>query len=264
MPRANLNGVKLYYEEHGSGGETIVFSHGLLWSGAMFAAQVDHLKDRYRCVTFDFRGHGQTEITQDGYDMDTLTADARALIGHLDCAPCHFAGLSMGGFIGLRLAIRHPELLKSLVLMESTADPEPNIEPYKKLNIIARWFGLGIVANKVMPIMFGRKFLDDPDRSEERKHWKRVMIANDRKGITRAVDGVIHRDGVYDQIDRIIAPTLIIVGDQDVATVPKKSERMHAKIPNSQLVIIKGAGHSSSIEEPKQVNLALENFLSSL
>ena len=264
MPKANINGVKLYYEEHGSGDETILFAHGLLWSGAMFAAQVEQLKDRYRCVTFDFRGQGQSEITDDGYDMDTLTQDALALIKHLDCGACHFAGLSMGGFIGMRIAVRNPELIKSLILMETTADPEPNVKPYKKLNMIARWFGLGMVANKVMPIMFGQKFLNDPGRAKEREHWKRVMIANHKIGITRAVDGVIYRDGIYDQIDKISAPTLIIVGDQDVATEPEKSERMHAKIPNSQLVMIEGAGHSSTIEEPDQVNAALEVFLNSL
>ena len=58
MPRIMLNGAAIYYEEHGSGDETIVFAHGLLWSGQMYEAQVAALKDRYRCITFDFRGQG--------------------------------------------------------------------------------------------------------------------------------------------------------------------------------------------------------------
>ena len=90
------------------------------------------------------------------------------------------------------------------------------------------------------------------------------MVSNDRIGITRAVKGVIEREGVYDRLEAITLPTLIAVGDQDVATVPAKSERIHAKITNSQMVIIPGAGHTSSLEEPDAVNAALDGFLGEL
>ena len=83
------------------------------------------LKERSHCVAFDFRGQGQSEVTRSGYDMETLYEDAVALIEQLGCAPCHFLGLSMGGFLGLRLAAWHPELLRSLILLETSADPEP-------------------------------------------------------------------------------------------------------------------------------------------
>src|SRR5260370_14114934 len=123
MPIISVNGAALYYEEHGTGPEIIVFAHGLLWSCRMYDAQVALLKERYRCVAFDFRGQGQSEVTRSGYDMETLYEDAVALINQLGCAPCHFLGLSMGGFIGLRLAARHPELMPSLILLETSADP---------------------------------------------------------------------------------------------------------------------------------------------
>jgi len=266
MPNIVVNGVSLHYTDEGHGPETIVFSHGLLFSGAMFAGQVAHLKDRYRCITFDHRGQGGTEVTETGYDMDTLTDDAAALLAELGVGPCHFAGLSMGGFVGMRLAIRRPELLKSLILIETTADPEPadNAPKYRKLNFVARWFGLGLVINKVMPIMFSQSFLNDPARAGDRKTWRDFIVANDRIGITRAVTGVIERDGVYDQLGRIATPTLIIVGDEDVATVPEKSERMHAAIQGSKLVRIPRAGHSSTIEEPAAVNAAIDDFLAEL
>ncbi len=275
MPRLEVNGADIHYQDSagsarlrrdGDGPETIVFAHGLLWSGRMFDAQVAALEDRYRCVTFDFRGQGQSEITATGYGMDTLTEDAAALIEALDCAPCHFAGLSMGGFVGQRLAIRRPELLKSLILLETAADPEPqaNVGRYRLLNFIARWFGFRPVVGQVIPIMFGRKFLEDPARAEQRDALRRRLIANRRIGTTRAVQGVIERDGTDDQLDRISVPTLILVGDQDVATVPAKSERMHQRIAGSKLVIIPGAGHSSTIEEPAAVNAALEAFLDGL
>ena len=170
VPQVVTNGARLFYDEHGTGPETIVFAHGLLWSGRMFDAQVAALRDRYRCVTFDFRGQGQSAVTRTGYDMETLTEDAAALIRALDCAPCHFAGLSMGGFVAMRLGARHPELLRSLVLLETSADPEPaaNVPNYRRMARVARVLGTGIVASRVMPIMFGRTFLGDPARATER------------------------------------------------------------------------------------------------
>ncbi len=266
MPKLNVNGAAIYYEEHGAGSETIVFAHGLLWSGRMFDNQVHALQDRYRCITFDFRGQGRSEITSSGYDIDTLTEDTAALIEALGCAPCHFLGLSMGGFVGQRLAIRHSSLLKSLMLLGTSADPEPeaNRGRYRLLNFVARWLGLRIVAKRVMQIMFGEKFLNDQARTQEKEVWRQRLIANHRIGITRAVEGVINRAGVYDQLDRIAIPTLIIVGDQDVATVPAKAERIHERIRGSKLVVISGAGHTSTVEEPEAVNDALKEFLGGL
>lgn len=265
MPHLQINGADLYYEEHGAGHETIVFSHGLLWSGRMFYDQIAVLKDQYRCITFDFRGQGQSQVTPSGYDVESLYADAVELIEVLGCSPCHFVGLSMGGFVGLRVAIRRPDLLKSLILIETSSDPEPkeNINRYRMLNFVARWIGLRVVADRVMEIMFGQKFLNDPGRASLKHEWKERMVANNRIGITRAVSGVITRDGVTDQLGRIETPTLIIVGDQDVATVPAKAERMHAGIPKSKRVVIPGAGHTSTVEEPAAVTAAMEEFLTS-
>lgn len=266
MPKTTVNGVNYHYEDSGSGPATLVFAHGLLWSGRMFDAQVAAFKDHYRCITYDFRGQGQTEVTADGYDMDTLYEDTVALLESLQATPCHFVGLSMGGFIGMRIALRRPELLKSLILIETTADPEPteNIPKYKRLNLVARWVGFKPVTKPVMKIMFGQKFLNDSTRVKHYAEMVRQLHANHRVGITRAVMGVINRQGVYEQIDKITTPTLICVGDQDVATVPAKSERMHARIPNSQMVIIPGAGHTSSVEEPEAINQAIRSFLSGL
>lgn len=263
MPKLRVNGVGIHYEEHGVGPETIVFAHGLLLSGRMFDDQVTAFKNRFRCITFDFRGQGQSEVTRSGYDMETISEDVATLIEALGCAPCHFVGLSMGGFVGMRLAIRRPDLIESLMLLETSADPEPeeNVGRYRLLNFVARWFGLRWVTGRIMPIMFGQKFLSDPSRVELKRKWRERIIANHRLGITRAVKGVIERQGVYDRLPKIGVSTLILVGDQDVATVPARAERIQAQIPGSKLKVIPGAGHSSTIEEPAVVNALLDEFL---
>jgi len=263
MPTRVINGAKIYYEEVGSGPETIVFSHGLLMSGEMFSEQARVLGQHYRCICYDHRGQARSEVTKAGYDMDSLTTDAAALIRELDAAPCHFAGLSMGGFVGMRLAIHRPELLKSLILMDTSADPEPeqNKGPYRRLAFLGRWFGFRPVINPLMKIMFGRTFLTDPAMDAVRSRWKNHLMTLNRVGTSRAAHGVIDRDGVYDQLGRIDIPTLILVGDEDVATVPAKAERMHQAIRGSKLVLIPGAGHSASIEQPALVTRAVEQFL---
>ncbi|MFD3191619.1 alpha/beta fold hydrolase [Sedimentitalea sp. HM32M-2] len=263
MPHITINATRLHFTDLGEGPETIVFSHGLLFSGRMFDAQVAQLQQKYRCITYDHRGQGGSAVTPDGYDMDTLTEDAAALIRALDAGPCHFVGLSMGGFVGLRLALRHPELLKSLTLLDTSADPEPteNRGRYRLLNFVARWFGLRIVVSRVMPILFGATFLSDPARAPERRKWRDRIVANDRLGITRAVRGVIERSGVTDRLGRIDLPVLILVGDEDVATVPEKSERMQARIPGARLVRLTAAGHSAPIEQPAAVTAEIRAFL---
>lgn len=263
MPQIQINGASIFYEEAGTGPETIVFSHGLLMNGDMFSEQVKALSGRYRCISYDHRGQSRSEVTATGYDMDSLTEDAAELIRKLDCAPCHFAGLSMGGFVGMRLAIRQPELLRSLILMETTADPEPeqNRGPYRRLAFIGRWLSFRLVIKPLMNIMFGRSFLEDPSKEPIRTKWRNHLLGLNRIGTSKAAHGVIDREGVYDQLSAIATPTLIIVGEEDVATPPPKSERMHEGISGSVLKKLPRGGHSASIEEPEAVTGAMEEFL---
>lgn len=263
MPYFETDGARIHYTDSGGEGDPIVFSHGLLFSGDMFEAQIARLRDRYRCIAWDHRGQGRSGVAQTGYDIETLTADGEALIRHLGSHPCHFVGLSMGGFVGMRLAARKPELIRTLTLLETTAEPEDpkNAPRYRMLNVVARWIGLWAAIDRVMPIMFGKTFLNDPARAGERKRWRQAIVASDRIGITRAVKGVIERDGCADLLARIDLPVGIGVGDEDVATPPRRSERMHQAISGSHLTIFRGAGHSSSIETPDQVNDLIEHTI---
>ncbi|HMO37889.1 MAG TPA: alpha/beta fold hydrolase [Saprospiraceae bacterium] len=267
MPHIHINGARLYYEDTEQGAETIVFAHSLLLSHKHFADQIAALRTKYRCIAFDFRGQGQSDVTADGYDMDTLTEDAAQLIQTLGVAPCHFVGLSMGGFVGQRLAIRYPQLLKSLTLLDTSADPEPpeNLPKYKLLLFIARYFGLGLVANQVMPILFGQDFLQDPARKNLRHYWRKEIITNHRIGVTRAVRGVLTRAAVdAEALRKVTMPTLIIVGEQDVATVPAKSKKIQTLLPHARLEIIPKAGHIATVEAPLVVNQLLQKFFANL
>lgn len=260
MPYIKLNNCNYYYEIHGSGKETIVLSHGLLWSGRLFYKQINHFKDNFTVITYDHRGQGQSEVTEGGYDMDQLYDDVVALLDFLNIKNVHFGGLSMGGFVAMRLAARRPDLVKSLILMETSAELEPNKFKYTMLNNIVRLFGVKAVVQPVMKIMFGHKFLSDPSRREERKEWENELLKNN-KSITNAVSAVVDREAISNELKNITCPTLILVGTQDLATPPEKAELIHSKIKDSTLTYIDGGGHTSSIEEPEKYNMEIEHFL---
>ncbi|MBI3790106.1 MAG: alpha/beta fold hydrolase [Gemmatimonadetes bacterium] len=257
MPLLSVNGTRLHVEDAGGTGIPVVFSHGLLWSGRMFRAQVAALTAAgYRAITYDHRGQGSSaDDAARSISIETVYEDAVALITQLGVAPCHFVGLSMGGFVGMRLAARRQELLRSLVLLETSADAEPaeNVPKYRRLNWTWRWLGPGLVAKPVMQVMFGGPFLTDPARAAQRAEWEGQLRAN-RRTIWRAVNGVIERAPIAAELGRIRCPTTVMVGEEDRATVPAKAERIHAAIAGSRLVRIPRAGHSSSIEEPALVN----------
>lgn len=262
VPKVQVNGAELHYEDTGGEGPTVVFAHGLLWSGKMYRFQVEALRGTYRCITFDFRGQGQSPVADSGYDMDTLARDAAALIEKLGAAPCHFVGLSMGGFIGMRLALRRPELLRSLVLLETAADPEParNKPKYALMGLVTRAFGTRPLVSAIMKIMFGRTFLGDPGKAALRESLRQELLENDVRGSMHALRGVLDRHGIADQLGSIRTPTLVVSGEEDVAVVPDRSRRTAERIPGARFVLMPGAGHSSSLEQPEAVTAALREF----
>lgn len=263
MPYIQINNTKIFYIKEGNGPETIVFSHGLLWSHKMFLDQVDFLKNKYTIIAYDHRGQGQSEVTGGPYDMDLLAQDALDLIDKLASKPVHFVGLSMGGFVGMRLAARHPDKVKSLILLETSANSEPmeNLPKYKFLNGIVKWFGvIPKVAKEVMKIMFAQSWLENPKNKEAYNKWIKELQSN-KRSITKSVVAVIYRKGVEEEICNIQCPTMVVVGDEDVATKPEKAKFIQMSIPNAVLHIIPGAGHSSCLEKPDEVNKLIREWM---
>ena len=266
MPTIKINDVEIYYEDSAPDDvqkPVMVFAHGLLWSTQMYDKQVAYFQDKYRCIAFDFRGQGLSQVTKSGYDMDNLTEDTLGLLAALEIKKCHFVGLSMGGFVAQRIAIKRPDILLSLTLIETSADPEdPALEPqYRKLMKAIRWLGMKRTSNKIMPIMFGSTFLGDKQRKAEHKERLLMLQSNRKDGVTKATKGVIERQGTYEQLGSITTPTLIMVGDEDVATPYAKASRMHFAIAGSKLAIIEGAGHTATVEQPEQINQVMSQFL---
>lgn len=266
MPTVTVNGVDLHYEETGYGERTLLFAHGLLCSSAMFRRQMDLLGRRYRCIAFDFRCHGGSAAPPGECGIGTLCDDVAELIRLLVGAPCDYLGHSMGGFVGLNLALRRPDLVRSLTLINTTAEAETrfNVVKYRTLAFLARRLGLGVATGPVMGSLFGSRFRADPSNAAVCEEWRGRLRANDLAGILRAVEGVVRRTGILDRLDWLEVPTLIVAGADDVVTRPVHSRRMHEHIRGAGLHVLPGIGHFSPVEAPELVGSLIERFLATL
>lgn len=268
MPLVEVNGAQVNIEDTGApvgrpDAATVVFGHGLLFSGRMFDDQVDRLASRYRCVTIDWRGQGRSPAASGGYDMDTLADDAAAIITELALGKVHYVGLSMGGFVGMRLAARRPELIRSLSLLDTSAGPEDpeKVSKYRLLAKVYGLFGLGPVQSQVKPIMFGSTYLATEESTLQVEAWMNEVKAVKRSGMKQAIYGVTDRQPILAELGAITAPTLVVVGADDVATPVAKSEVIAGAITGARLEIVPQAGHSSTIEQPAALSDLLEAFI---
>ncbi|MFQ5528585.1 MAG: alpha/beta fold hydrolase [Thermoanaerobaculia bacterium] len=266
MQSVRANGIEIAYVERGTGEETIVFSHSYLVDHRHFDAQIESLSANYRVIAFDHRDHGRSQKTPAAYSLDDLVTDAVGLIRGTESAPCHFVGLSTGGFIGLRLALRHPDLLRSLVLMDTSAAAEPALKrlKYRAMFLVLRFLGFGPLMPSVTGLMFGPALLEDSERAGELALWSDRMRANDRLALIRFGNAIFARDSVLADLERIAVPSLIVVGENDRPQPPARARQMADGIPDARLEIVPRAGHLSSVDAPEFVTETLTRFLDGL
>ena len=267
MPLITLNGTRYAYVTEGSG-PLVVFGHGLLASKEIFRAQIDALKDRYRVVSIDWPGHGESDWRRSGgWTMWELGSDAAALVRQLSEEDAIFVGLGQGGFAFLRLALKRPEMVRALVLIDSSAGPEDpdRLAGYRQLADVLRHGSdeeRRQIAATAGTIMYGEPWREaEPEALQSEIE---IMLAHPREGLYAAAHSVFDRDDVTDRLGEISVPTLVICGELDDATVPQRSEALVEHIPGAELVMVPDAGHHSPIENPGPVTDAIERFLARL
>lgn len=259
MPSVEVKGVALHYQERGSGPEALVFSHSYLLDSSHFGPQMSALSPHYRCIAFDHRGHGGSERPQSGYDMETLYTDAVAFIRAMNCAPVHFVGLSTGGFIGLRLGFRRPDLLRTLTLMDSSAQAEPAHKrlQYGLMTKVVAVTGMRPFAGYVMSQFFSKRSRREPAKRAELSRFRRMIVDNDAETMVKFGRGILARQSVLEHLPEISVPTLVIVGEQDKPQPPARARRMAEAIPGAELLLVPDAAHISTVDSPDLVNAAL-------
>ena len=268
MPLLDVNGTRVHFTDTGCppgrpDAPVVVLGHSLLFSTTMWRDQVEALRSSYRCIAVDWRGQGRSPAAVSGYDMDALYADLVGVIEHLDVGPVHYAGLSMGGFVGLRLASRRPDLVRSLTLLDTSAGPEDpeKVSRYRLLATIYGLVGIRPLLGQVAPIMFSRLFLATPEGAQVVATWTGELRQQGRRGTKGAIRGVTDRLPVSDEIRSVTAPTLVMVGAEDVATPVAKAKAIAAQIAGARLEVLPGVGHVSTLEAPDAVTALLTKFL---
>ena len=265
MPEIQINGRSIHYVTAGSGPETLVFAHGYLMSHAMFAAQIAALSATHRVIAYDHRGHGESGLCQGPFVMNDLVDDAEKLIAAFCDGPVHFAGMSTGGYVAMRLMLRRPDLIRTMVLIDTdaTAESKATLRQYNLLLFLVRLVGIRPLLGKVLPLLFGKTFRQDPARRATFDQWKSYISGLDRTSIRQFGRAIFDREGVQDELRALEnpAPTLIIVGQEDIPTPVAMAKALQEAIAGSKLVEIPDTGHSSPVESPAQVTEAITTFL---
>ena len=265
MPSIDVNATTLHYLDDGpKDAPALVFSPSMFFDGRMFAGQAEAFSDRYRVIRYDTRGQGQSaRHPREELDMDTQYEDAVALIEVLGLAPCTFVGNSMGGFIGLRLAARRPDLVSSVVVMGTSADAEEAADEMDGLLAVLAEHGMEPVIDGVLQFMLGDTTLTDPSRAEVLAGVRELLLSRTPE-YADSVWQIAHRKPVLDELASIRVPLTVVAGTEDHTYPPPKSEQIAAGVPHARLVMMERTGHVHAVESPDAVNAVLEEHLAAV
>jgi len=255
--RVKVNDISINYEVAGSG-KTLVLIHGLGGNAQSWETIVPLFSGYYRVLTWDVRGHGQSDKPGGSYSTELFASDLAALLRTLGIGNAFVLGHSMGGVIALRFALDFPDLCHALIVSSSAAEVNPQATKYwQDLASTVLERGMEAVPFDAARI-FSKGFIErNPEVVEE---FARNRPVNDPSCYARAALA-ISAYNYNEELGRIRCPTLIIVGDQDVTTPPGGSVRMSRLIPDSKLIIFKGCGHVSYVEQPEVFSQAVLDFL---
>ena len=252
------NGIRIAYRFDGpEDAPVVLFSNSLMSDFSMWDAQVAAVTANNRVLRYDQRGHGATETTPGPYTVELLTEDAFALTEALDIGRFHFVGLSMGGFSGQVMAVRHPDRLLSLVLCDTACVMPPESLWNERIHV-AETEGIAALAQATLERWFTAPFHRTGKGELERV--RRMILATKAEGYIACAQAI--RDmRLCGDLPRVKAPTLVLVGEQDPACPVAAAQVLHAGIAGSEYVVIKEAAHLPNIERSAAFNTALLAFL---
>ncbi len=260
---AHINGINLAYSDEGQG-PPVVFLHAFPLNQTTWAPQAAALADRYRVVTIDLRGHGESDAPMWRYTLDQFAEDVNGLLEHLGIARATFVGLSMGGYILFALYRTHPERFQALVLADTraTADtPDARAARFSMAQIAYRR-GTSAIAELMLPKLLSPAACEH--RADLRDHLRAIITGNQVSGIVGDLMAMEERPDSTSLLHAITVPTLVIAGEEDLASPPEEVKDMATQIPDATFVRLPGAGHLSNMENPGAFNAAILNFLRSV
>jgi len=258
MSTTHINNVMLYYEMAGIG-EPVLFIHGLGSSARDWAEQIPSFSKQYQTITLDLRGHGQSQKPPDPYTMTLFASDITALIKLLNLSPVHVVGISLGGMIAFQLAVDHPELIKSLVIVNS--GPEVLVRTLQdRWNVFLRFAIVRLLGMRKMGEVLSKRLFPKDAQNDLRELFVDRWAENDVKAYLNTLHAIVGWS-VIDRIQHIQAPTLVVAADGDYTPISAK-EAYLPKMPKAELVVIEDSRHATPVDSPVKFNEIVLNFLS--
>ncbi len=274
MPTATVNGMDLYYEEHGTG-DPLLCIMGFATDSTGWLLQVPDFARRYRTIVYDNRGVGRSARPPGPYTIQQMADDACGLLDALGIERTHVLGISMGGMIAQELVLDHPERVRGLVL--ACTYPEPDEATVQTRRFTVRQLG-GTVTDAgevkidlsaidplmffqhLLPLVFNPEFIQTELPRLFELFGGALQHGFSLDAVMAQLEAVMgHR--ATDRLSRIAAPTLVLTGDADKVIAPANSELIASRIPNATLRKVPGGSHGFNIEMPERFNREVLDFL---
>jgi pimeloyl-ACP methyl ester carboxylesterase len=258
MAIAEVNGRRIAHDDTGGGGPAVVFSHGILMDREMFAPQVEALRAEFRCVAWDQRGHADSDDATEPFTYWDSADDLLALADHLGIERAFLVGMSQGGFLSLRAALRRPGFVLGLGLLDTQAGQEApeQVEANQAMAHVWKEHGLNDdLAEIIAAMIMSPGYAGTPDWIAKWKQKRRIHID---VPLTPLHD----REDLHDRLAEITAPAIVIHGEADAAISVDQARALAEGLPNCEgLVVVPSAGHAANLSHPEPVNAALGDFL---
>ncbi len=260
MPKIKTGDIHTYYEIHGEG-EPLVFIHGLGSSGRDWQFQVPVFTPHFQVITYDVRGHGQTDKPPGPYSVPMFADDLKRLLDALEIREAHMVGISMGGMIALQMAASYPAMVKSQTIVNSWAEHVP--ETFRqRMAIFQRLFLFRAFSMQRIGKILSKKMFIKPEQEEIRQVFVERWAENHKPSWMAASRGLLGWS-VWDDLEEMTCPTLVIAADEDYTPLATK-EKFVALMPNAELVVIEDSRHATPVERPELFNQILLDFLLSV
>jgi pimeloyl-ACP methyl ester carboxylesterase len=257
MPKYRIRDIHLYYETTGQG-QPLLLLHGLGSSTRDWEAQVPFFTKQYQVITLDVRGHGQSDKPPGPYTIPLFARDTAELLQSLNLAPAHVVGISMGGMIALQLVIDNPQLVKSLVIVNSGPELVPRTFK-ERLQIWQRLLIVRLLGMRKMGEVLSTRLFPKPEQEAIRQQFVERWAENDQRAYLDSLRALIGWS-VTDHLPGIRCPVAVIAADADYTPVSAK-ETYVRKIPGATLQVIPDSRHATPIDQPELFNTAVMDFL---
>lgn len=256
--------IDLAYDDKGSG-PPIVLLHGFPFNRSIWDEQVAVLTDRYRVITPDLRGMGETPLPADcASEMTDMARDVAALLDQLEIRRVVIGGLSMGGYVAFAFYRLFPLRTRGLILADTR--PQADTEEGRAIRLQqverVKKGGMAGISEVLLEKLFSAKTVQH--RPELVSRIREMILSTSPEGAAAALIGMAARMDHSYLLPQVLCPALIVVGSEDKIVSVSDAELMHREIRGSHLTVIEDAGHVSNLESPDEFNTALLEFLRTL